>query len=91
MHKLLIGFLAVLFGFAVSAEEMATEVPAVKASQAVLTSYRRLLPLEGGSNFRDLGGYPAAGGKTGDVLFTTTGASDTDTYSVVLKLKKNYG
>ncbi len=64
MHKLLIGFLAVLFGFAVSAEEMATEVPAAKASQAVLTSYRRLLPLEGGSNFRDLGGYPAAGGKT---------------------------
>ena len=64
MQKLLIGFLAVLFGFAVSAEEMATEVPAAKASQAVLTSYRRLLPLEGGSNFRDLGGYPAAGGKT---------------------------
>ncbi|MDX2221266.1 MAG: tyrosine-protein phosphatase [Rhodospirillaceae bacterium] len=24
----------------------------------------RLLPLDGGSNFRDLGGYPAAGGKT---------------------------
>lgn len=24
----------------------------------------RVLPLEGGSNFRDLGGYPAAGGKT---------------------------
>ena len=25
-------------------------------------SYRRLLPLEGGSNFRDLGGYPTAQG-----------------------------
>jgi protein-tyrosine phosphatase len=60
MHKMLIGFLAVLFGFAVSAEEMATKVPAAKASPAVLASYRRLLPLEGGSNFRDLGGYPAA-------------------------------
>ena len=33
----------------------------------------------------------AASGKTGDILFTTTGASNGDTYSVVLMLKKNYG
>jgi len=29
----------------------------------VSMTYRRLLPLEGGSNFRDLGGYPAADGR----------------------------
>ncbi|MDA0955436.1 MAG: tyrosine-protein phosphatase, partial [Proteobacteria bacterium] len=27
-------------------------------------TYRRLLPLEGGSNFRDLGGYPTTEGAT---------------------------
>ena len=43
------------------------------------------------SAFVGLPNNAAAGGKTGDILFTTTGASDTDTYSVVLKLKKNYG
>tara|TARA_B100000900_G_scaffold129330_1_gene109365 strand:- start:197 stop:607 length:411 start_codon:yes stop_codon:yes gene_type:complete len=43
------------------------------------------------SEFVGLPNNAAAGGKTGDILFTTTGASDTDTYSVVLKLKKNYG
>ena len=29
-----------------------------------LMSYRRLLPLEGGSNFRDMGGYPTVDGRT---------------------------
>ena len=43
------------------------------------------------SEFVGLPNNAAAGGKTGDILFTTTGASDTDTYSIVLKLKKNYG
>ena len=26
-------------------------------------NYRRLLPLDGGSNFRDIGGYPVADGR----------------------------
>ncbi len=32
-------------------------------NEALLATYERLLPLEGGSNFRDMGGYPAADGK----------------------------
>ena len=32
-------------------------------SPDILGSYRRLVPLEGGSNFRDLGGYPTKDGK----------------------------
>ncbi len=32
-------------------------------AQAVPASAQRLLPLQGGSNFRDIGGYAAAGGK----------------------------
>jgi protein-tyrosine phosphatase len=36
----------------------------LQAQNGVLGDYRRILPLEGGSNFRDLGGYPAADGKT---------------------------
>jgi hypothetical protein len=43
------------------------------------------------SEFVGLPNNAAAGGKTGDILFTTTGAGSGDTYSVVLKLKKNYG
>ena len=34
------------------------------AGGAAVTSAVRLLPLEGGRNFRDLGGYPAADGRT---------------------------
>ena len=35
----------------------------LQADEALLSTYERLLPLEGGSNFRDMGGYPAADGK----------------------------
>lgn len=34
------------------------------ADDAVLGTYEKLLPLEGGSNFRDMGGYHGANGKT---------------------------
>jgi Protein tyrosine/serine phosphatase len=37
---------------------------ALQAKNGVLADYRRLLPLEGGSNFRDMGGYPTESGKT---------------------------
>ena len=43
------------------------------------------------SEFVGLPNTAAASGKTGELLFTTTNASSGDTYSVVLKLKKNYG
>jgi protein-tyrosine phosphatase len=36
----------------------------LQAQNGVLQDYRRLLPLEGGSNFRDLGGYPTVDGRT---------------------------
>ena len=36
----------------------------VLADEALLATYEKLLPLEGGSNFRDMGGYQGAEGKT---------------------------
>jgi len=36
----------------------------LQARNHVLADYRRILPLEGGSNFRDLGGYPTESGRT---------------------------
>ena len=35
-------------------------------------------------------GIPNNAGKTGDILFTTIGASNTDTYTVILELIKEY-
>ena len=37
---------------------------ALQTQNKVLADYRRLLPLEGGSNFRDMGGYRTENGKT---------------------------
>ncbi|MEZ5527513.1 MAG: tyrosine-protein phosphatase [Gammaproteobacteria bacterium] len=39
-------------------------VQAAVADDALLSSYEKLLPLEGGSNFRDMGGYAAVDGKS---------------------------
>jgi protein-tyrosine phosphatase len=39
------------------------EATLIQQETGVLTDYRRLLPLEGGSNFRDLGGYPTEDGR----------------------------
>ncbi len=36
----------------------------LQADEALLATYERLLPLEGGSNFRDMGGYEGADGKS---------------------------
>ena len=42
--------------------------------------------------YSDFTGIPnnAGSGKTGDILFTTIGASSTDTYTVILELVKEY-
>jgi len=44
-------------------------------------------------DYRDFSGIPnnAAAGKTGDILFTTTGAASGDAYSIVMTLNKTYG
>ena len=46
----------------------------------------------GHMDFKDFGGIPnnAGSGKNGDVLFTTKGASNGDTYSVTLEMIKTY-
>jgi hypothetical protein len=43
-------------------------------------------------NYSDFSGIPndAGDGKTGDVLFTTIGASNTDTYTVIIEVLKSY-
>lgn len=47
----------------------------------------------GTHDFAPFGGIPnnAGAGKTGDILFTTNGATSGDTYSIVLELEKQYG
>jgi protein-tyrosine phosphatase len=39
-------------------------VAGARAQEAPLDSYERLLPLQGGSNFRDMGGYQTSSGET---------------------------
>ncbi len=52
------------------ASQAAAQTPQLVAPAAKI-GHQRVLPLEGGRNFRDLGGYPAADGRTvkWDVLF----------------------
>ena len=47
----------------------------------------------GHHDYTDFGGFPnnAGGGKTGDLLFTTVGHTDGDTYTVILYMRKEYG
>lgn len=53
------GLLVAALSFSVLAEVAVTSTE----TAAPVASYRRLLPLEGGSNFRDLGGYATEDGK----------------------------
>ena len=43
-------------------------------------------------DYSDFSGIPnnAGDGKTGDVMFTTIGASNTDTYTVIIEVLKSY-
>ena len=47
----------------------------------------------GHHDYTDFGGFPnnAGGGKTGDLLFTTVGHTNADTYTVILYMRKEYG
>ncbi|MDO7842461.1 tyrosine-protein phosphatase [Sphingomonas immobilis] len=55
------GFGIVLAGLALLAGPGAAREATPRGAQAV--AHQRVLPLEGGRNFRDLGGYPAGGGR----------------------------
>ncbi len=55
--------------------EAKTQLVDSSLTESLDRSYRRLLPLEGGSNFRDLGGYPSSlGGKVKRGLLFRSGA-----------------
>lgn len=55
---------AVLLAHAPMGVAGVTEAQALQERNGVLHTYRRLLPLEGSSNFRDLGGYKTQDGRT---------------------------
>lgn len=57
-------FLTLLFWFAAANAVAETNQTADAETQTLESTYERLLPLEGGSNFRDLGGYKAKDNKT---------------------------
>jgi protein-tyrosine phosphatase len=65
MNRMLCGALLLLLPLTLLAEvPSSTTATGAQAEQRLLMSYRRLLPLEGGSNFRDLGGYSTRDGRT---------------------------
>jgi protein-tyrosine phosphatase len=65
MNKIIATALLLLLPLTAAAESLSAPAAAsAEASAELLRSYRRILPLEGGSNFRDLGGYPTADGRT---------------------------
>lgn len=59
---LVVNFLLLLLSPIASAD--IEQASMMQAQNGVLQDYRRLLPLEGGSNFRDMGGYPTLDGRT---------------------------
>jgi protein-tyrosine phosphatase len=65
MNRIICGALLLLLPLTTLAEVPAsTTVKDARPEQRLLMSYRRLMPLEGGSNFRDLGGYSTKDGRT---------------------------
>ncbi len=56
--------IVVLSGSPISVLADIAQASKMQQQNGVLQDYRRLLPLEGGSNFRDMGGYPTIDGKT---------------------------
>jgi len=64
MNRLTLTALVLLLPLTVLADAPPTpSADAASARAELLRSYRRLLPLEGGSNFRDLGGYVTTDGR----------------------------
>ena len=82
-HLCVSAVIAVTFGLLAGLSNQVIAAEDSDNAEVLSFSYRRLLPLEGGSNFRDLGGYPTDDGgqvKRG-LLFRSgamTGLTDTD-------------